>query len=211
MKYFFLLLATFLFLACSKEEGYGRFNLKDGQEVELFVDHKYGAVGDVPLLLPQNEAPELPLSSFTSRKPGYNYRIKARMSAYKGPTMMDGGPGHSLIFTGIISEERYLGDESFRLSLVRSVIPGPNLVILRKEGEKFIHWLETGDEIELTDNDPMVGSKLEEIWQFNKGNLLYDNNHAPLPSKWRSIIATVTHDQENFGRAYLVSDLKFVE
>lgn len=77
-------------LRCSKEDTYGPWELKDGQEVELLVSHRYGAIGDIPLLLPQNASPQLALSAFDEREPSYNYRVKAKMVAYKGPTKMDG-------------------------------------------------------------------------------------------------------------------------
>ncbi|RKO69871.1 hypothetical protein D7322_20140 [Sphingobacterium puteale] len=49
MKHILLLVTVFIFSACSKEKGYGRFNLKEGQEVELLVSHRYGSIHDQPI------------------------------------------------------------------------------------------------------------------------------------------------------------------
>ncbi|PRD48813.1 hypothetical protein [Sphingobacterium haloxyli] len=211
MKHIYLLFTVFIFSACSKEEGYGPFNLKEGQEVELLVSHRYGAIGDIPLLLPQNESPQLALSGFDDREAGYTYRVKAKMVAYKGPQMMDGGPGHALQFMETISKEKYEGNETFELSLVRSIVPGPDVIWLQKDEGKYMYILNMGVQIQLTYTDEQVGEKLEEIWQHNKeirqgyAEGIYNN------IKWTSITATVTHDPEKFGKAYLVSHIKLDE
>lgn len=143
MKYMYVFVFLIIFSACSKEEGYGRFNLKDGQEVELSVGHRYGAIGDEPLLLPQNESPHLPLSAFDMREAGYQYKVKARLVAYHGPPIMDGGSGHSLQFLEVISKKKYEGNETFDLSLVRSIVPGPEFIALRKDGDKYIYFIDS--------------------------------------------------------------------
>ncbi|MNR62609.1 hypothetical protein D3C85_1846820 [compost metagenome] len=61
--------------------------------MELSVGHRYGAIGDEPLLLPQNESPHLPLSAFDMREAGYQYKVKARLVAYHGPPIMMVGLG----------------------------------------------------------------------------------------------------------------------
>ena len=119
MKYIYLLFSLFVFSACSKEEGYGSFNLKDGQEVELLISHRYGAVGDIPLLLPKNESPQLPISGFDEREPGYTYRVKAKMVAYKGHQMMDGGPMSLLNYP--LSDRSYLDRTLYAFSKMTSI------------------------------------------------------------------------------------------
>lgn len=211
MKYMCLLFTLFFLSACSKEDKYGPFKLKDGQEVELSVSHRYGAVGDIPLLLPHNESPQLPLVGFDNREAGYTYRVKAKMVAYKGPQMMDGGPEHSLHFIKTVSREKYEGNELFELSLVRSIVPGPDLIWLQKEEDSYLYLLGTGAKIQLTYRDDGVGEKLEEIWQHSKAirqdyaDGVYDR------IKWSSIRMTVTHDPESFGKAYLVSHIELRE
>jgi len=211
MKYLYLFFAFFMLTSCSKEEGYGPFHLKDGQEVELLVDHRYGSVDDTPLLLPQNESPQLPLSGFEEREAGYTYRVKAKMVAYKGAQVMDGGPMSHLKFIEVISKEKHEGNEPFDLSLVWSVIPGPNRVWLMKEEGKYMYILRDGSRMQLTYADEKVGGKLEEIWEFNKEIFRYDSSPSEKGSKWQSIRATVTHDPDNFGKAYLVSHIELTE
>ncbi|WP_104382825.1 hypothetical protein [Sphingobacterium sp. HMA12] len=206
MKHILLLLTVFIFSACSKEKGYGRFNLKEGQEVELLVSHRYGSINDQPLLLPQNESPELPLSGFEDREPGYNYKVKAKMVPYKGPELMDGGPSDVLQFIKIISKEKYTDNEIFEISLIRGIIPSPDVVILRKEGNKY--FINIGTTIHLSYSDEIVGEKLEEIWQAIKQNV--NTGNRPV-SKWKSIRATVSHDSKNFGKTYLVSKIELAE
>lgn len=206
MKHILLLLTVFIFSACSKEKGYGRFNLKEGQEVELLVSHRYGSIHDQPLLLPQNESPELPLSGFEDREPGYNYKVKAKMVPYKGPELMDGGPSDVLQFIKIISKEKYTDNETFEISLIRGIIPSPDVVILQKEGNKY--FINIGTTIHLSYSDEIVGEKLEEIWQAIKQNV--NTGNRPV-SKWKSIRATVSHDPKNFGKTYLVSKIELAE
>jgi len=208
MKYIYLLVTLFIFSACSKEKGYGRFNLRDGQEVELLVSHRYGAINDDPLLLPQKESAELPLSDFIDREPGYNYKIKAKMVAYNGPELMDGGPSDGLQFIKIINKEKYTGKDPFKISLIGSFVPAPPQIILRKEEDKYL--INIGTKIQFTYTDQKIGDRLEEIWQYNHKRLT-DYSLVSLPLKWKSIQATVTHDPKNFGKAYLVSDIKLVE
>lgn len=210
MKYIYLLLTLCMFSACSKEEGYGPYKLKDGQEVELLISHRYDAMGDLPLLAAQKAYPGLSLAGFDSREPGFNYLVKAKMVVYSGPVMMDGGPSDHLNFVKVISKEKYAGNESFELSLVRSIVPGPNFVTLYKEGDLYFYITAFGSKIQLSYTDVQVGEQLAEIWEFNKNNFSY-NNAPSIPSKWKSIVATVTHDPENFGKAYLVSQLKLTK
>lgn len=211
MKYLYLLLTVCIVSACSKEEGYGPFNLKEGQKVELLVGHRYGAVGDTPLLLPQNESPELPLSGFNDREAGYTYRLKATMVAYKGPQMMDGGSMHHLKFIEVISKEKHEGEESFELSLVRTIVPGPAFISLQKEDDSYLYLLDTGAKIQLHYTDEQVGEQLAEIWEYKQENVNDDSSPTEVKSKWKSIRVTVTHDRENFGKAYLVSHIEFKE
>lgn len=210
MKYIYLLLTALILTSCSKEDTYGPFKLKDGQEVELLVSHRYGAIGDTPLLLPQNASPQLPLSPFDEREPGYSYRVKARIAAYKGPQIMDDGPTNALQFIKVISKERYEGNETFELALIQqlSVMDWWKIMLHKKDGQ--YHFIPVG--VTLTYANEQVQQQLEEIWQHNKELIEnYQADGTPPEAKWSSITATVSHDPDHFGKAYLVSHIEFKE
>lgn len=85
MKHLCLLFAVLFFATCSKDERYSPWNLKNGQEVEVQVSHRYGAMDDQLMLLPQGQPAQMSLYSFADREPGYNYQVKARMVVPKVP------------------------------------------------------------------------------------------------------------------------------
>lgn len=207
MRQVYLFFAVLILTACSKEETYGPFNLKDGQEVELFVSHRYGAVGDGPLIMPQNASPQFSLSAFDEREPGYDYHVKAKMVAYNGPRMQDGGPMSHLKFIEVIRKEKYEGNETFELELIQSYIPGGPIIVLLKEEDKYFFI----SNIQLTYNDTEIESQLEKIWENWEELRQKAKNRIPAEPKWKSIRATVTHDPDNFGRAYRVHSLKLIE
>src|SRR5690606_25813806 len=99
----------------------------------------------------------------------------------------------------------------FELSLVRSIVPGPDMILLLKEADRYLYILETETQLQLTFHDKHVEEKLEKILQHKKEKQqgytegIYNN------IKWKSIRATVTHVHENFGKAYLVSHIEFAE
>lgn len=210
-KIYAILAAALVFSSCSKEKGYGPFNLKDGQEVELQINHAYGAIGDTPLLLPENESPELPLTGFDERQAGYSYTIRAKMVEYDGPVMMDGFQGSHLEFKKVVSKEKYQGDESFEISLVRSVVPGPDMIWLDKQEGSYYHILSTGAKIQLNYSDSQIAEKLEEIWNERIAHLHADSPEQAKPLKWKRIILTAKHDRQNFGQAYLVTSIELSE
>lgn len=68
------------------------------------------------------------------------------------------------------------------------------------------------EKIALTYASQSVHDKLEEI--ASHVDYLRENWQKPgiqSEMKWTAIKATVTHDPENFGKAYLVSDIEFTE
>jgi hypothetical protein len=208
MKCFYLLLAVLILAACSKEKVYGPLKLKNGQEVEVLVSHRYGSIDDQILVLPQNASPQMPLSGFTDREPGYNYRVKAKMVAAQGPPMQDGGPADNLQFISVISKEKYDGNTPFKLALIQSYVPGGPVIMLRKQDGQY-HFIP--EKITLTYADDEVRKQLEEIWQYNEALQEDYLNGGTLVMKWRTITATATHDPEKFGKAYLVSHIEFTE
>ena len=208
MRYLYLILTVLIFNACSKEDGYGPFDIKEGQEVELLISDRLGAIGDVPLLLPQNENPGLPVSGFDDREAGYIYKVKAKMQAYHGPIMMDGGSGHSLVYLKTLSKEKQSGDQPFEISLIQSIVPGPDIIWLQREEDQYQYRLSSGETIQLTYHDPKVGEQLAEIWEYIQQ---LSTDDYPSTLKWKAIRLTVTHDPENFGIAYLVSHIALTE
>jgi len=203
MKYLSLLFFVLFLSSCSKEEVYGPFKLKNEQEVELLVDHRYAAVGETLLILPQNKPAELSLHGFSERKPGYVYRVKARFHIEENPLQDASDRWFNL--TQVISEEKYQGNEPFEIMLIKSYIPGGPVITLQKTDGKYYY---IQDKLELTYANQEVKEQLEEIWK----NVLEirDNWQKKQESypKWKSIKATVTHDPNNFGKAYLVQRIE---
>jgi hypothetical protein len=204
MKYLSLFLVLFL-SACSKEELYGPFKLKNGQEVELLVDHRYAAVNDDLLILPQNKPAELSLHGFQQRKPGYIYHVKARLNVDPNPPQ--DGSDRWFNLTQVISEEKYQGNEPFDITLIKSIIPGGPVITLLKKDDQFLY---IQDKLELTYANQEVKDQLEEIWQnvFEIRENWIKNHQQSYPI-WKSIKATVTHDPSKFGQAYLVQHIEF--
>lgn len=205
MRHLYLFFAMLILTACSKEDTFGPWNLKNGQEVEVSVGHQYGAVNDDVLLLPQNKPAEMSLYYFTDREPGFTYRVRAKMVAEKVPPQ--DGPAYYLEYIETLGKERYNGNESFELELIQSYIPaGPMIVLFKKDGKYFLD-----SKIQLTYNNDEVEDQLEEIWE-NREEIRQNaiDKVASLP-RWKSIRATVSHDPANFGREYLIHSLKFLE
>jgi hypothetical protein len=206
MKYFFVLFFVLFLTACSKDELYTPFKLKNGQEVELLVDHRYAAENTSLLILPQNKPIDMSLHGFNDRKPGYIYRIKAKLNVEANPPQ--DVSDRWLNFTEIISEEKYRGNESFEILLIKAIVPSGPMIILRKTANKY-HFIE--NKLELTYVNQTVKDQLEEIWQNSleiRDN--WENNKLQSNPKWKAIKATVTHDPNNFGNAYLVQSIEFI-
>ncbi|WP_316834332.1 hypothetical protein [Pedobacter nutrimenti] len=204
MKYFSLLCLVLFLSACSKEKLYGPLKLKNGQEVELLVDHRYAAENESLLILPQNEPAGISLHGFTDRKPGYIYRVKARLNVDPNPPQDASDRWFNL--TKIISKEKYQGNEQFDITLIKSIIPSGPVITMGKIDGKYYY---INDKLELTYSNDAVKAQLEEIWQ--NGLKIQDDRKNNIQSypKWKSIKATVTHDPNNFGKAYLVQRIEF--
>ncbi len=188
--------------ACKKESVYGPLQLRNGQEVELLVDHRYAADQDRLLKLPEQANAGASLLGFTNREPGYTYRVKARFNHNDNPPA--DGASETYEFINIISREKYQGNESFTVPLVVSYVPGGPFIRLGKEGNDY--YIESG-KLQLTYTDPTIAAQLEEIWQYNLS--LRANPASAARLKWTAIKATVTHDPQKFGKAYLVQQLEF--
>lgn len=205
MKNIFLFIAGLLLISCSKEKTHGPWNLKDGQEVEVLVSHRYGATDDNLTLTSQNKTAEGSIHNFTNREAGYNYRIKARMAAPAEPPQ--DGPSYWLEFVKVLSKEKYAGNDPFVIELVQGSMAGP-YILLRKENNQYQFIV---GNITLNPATPAVATKLAEIWEYWEQAINPAGDVAPRPEvKWKSIKARVTHDPSAFGKAYLVSDIDLV-
>jgi hypothetical protein len=196
MKHVYLLLAIILLSACAKEDLIGPAKLKNGQEVEVLVSDQYGAVDDPLLLLPSNKPAEMSLAGFSEREPGYTYRVKAKV--VKPAETLQDAPSYWLEFVKVITKEK--------VALIQTIVPGGPFIRVRKEGDRY----QLDDKVLLTSATNQVKDQLEEIWTFN--NQLFEswqNTNTVPPMKWKAIKATVTHDPQNFGKAYLVSKIEF--
>jgi hypothetical protein len=206
MKYIYLLMAVTFLSACSKEELIGPSKLKNGEEVEILVSDRYGTVDDPVRLLPSNKPAEMSLAGFMEREPGYNYRVKARVVKPAEPPQ--DSPAYWLEFIKVVGKEKSNITAPFALALIQSFVPGGPIIRLRKEADKYYF----DDKLTLSYANEEVRQQLEEIWTFNKSIYeSWENTKTVPPMKWKAIIATVTHDPQLFGKAYLISKIEFTE
>lgn len=204
MKQLSLLLLVLFLTACSKEETYGPSKFKNGQEVQLLVDHRFFAVDETLIQLPNKNPAEFSLFGFNQRKPGYSYLVKARFHLEKTP--LQDAPDRWFDFIKVISEQKYSGQESFNINLIQSfVLEGPR-IYLKKEEEKF-YYLK--GQLQLNYASQALKDQLEEIWkhaqEIRESEIKQQKMMIP---KWKSILVTVIHDPSNFGNAYLVQSIK---
>lgn len=202
MRNLLLLFCVVCLFSCSKEK-FGPLNLTDGQIVELLVSDKFNSESDYLLKLPSKERAGAGLSNFTARKPGYIYKIKAKF--VKEDEGLQDAPAYYFRFQSIISEEKYLGTESFIIPLIENPGFGSPTTRVEKIGDKYIY---TSINVELTFANEDVKNKLEEIWQdAKKIKNAFPSNRLP---KWRAIRATAKHDPAKFGSAYLIEKIEFL-
>jgi hypothetical protein len=202
MKKLMFGLALCLFVACKKENVYGPLKLHDGQEVELLIDHRYLADQDVLLKLPEQIDAGSSLTGFAEREPGYTYRVKARFSHDDNPPA--DGASNAYEFISVISRNKYPGTDPFTVPLIVSYVPGGPFIRIHKTGNDYFL---TTDKIQLTYTDPAIATQLEEIWQHSQ--YIRANWQTVTRPKWTAIKATVVHDPQRFGKAYLVQRLEF--
>jgi hypothetical protein len=202
MKNLLLLFIVSAFVSCKKSERYGPLNLKNGQEVELLVSHRYDAGNDQLLKLPDNVDAGASLSGFDQREPGYSYHVKATFKYDQNPPQ--DASSYYFVFEKIISQEQYKGTESFPVQLITSYIPGGPVIRLSKTGNDY--YLIPG-KLQLTYANSTVQNELEEIW-LNAQEIRTNWQNGQRP-KWKAIKATVVHDPQRFGKAYLVQQIRF--
>lgn len=88
---------------------------------------------------------EISLRGFDNRKPGYTYRVKARLNVNPNPPQ--DGPDRWFNLTSVISEDKYQGNEPFDILLIQSPVPGGPMIILGKINCKYEY---IQDKLELT-------------------------------------------------------------
>jgi hypothetical protein len=202
MKHLLLLFIAFSLISCAKEELHGPNQLKNGQVVELLVDHKYGSTEDILLQLPNKVAAGASLMGFEERQPGYSYRIKARFVFTEDPPQ--DGSAHWFELMDILEKDQYTGNDAFHIQLIQSYVPGGPTLLLSKKGNEYFFQSE---KIQLTPANETVKGQLEEIWQ--NALAIRDNPTQPPTLKWKSIKANVVHDKQLIGKAYSIQNIHF--
>lgn len=135
-------------------------------------------------------------------------KVKAKVHLDRSDPPIQDGASHWLNFMEIISKEKYEGNEPFEIGIIQSYVPGGPVIRLVKEGESYFF----SPNIQLTFHDEAIGDQLEEIWEHNQEiRDAYTTDGDYKEPKWKSIRATVTHDPDNFGKAYLVSHIELTE
>lgn len=203
MKHLLLLFTAFTLLSCSKDELHGPNQLKNGQVVELLVNHNYGSTEDILLQLPNKVAAGAYLSGFEERQPGYSYRVKARFVFTENPP--EDGSSYWFEFMDILNKDKYTGNDDFQIELIRSYVVGGPIIQLNKKGNDYFFQTE---KLQLTPANETVKGQLEEIWQHAQAIREKQPGQDPTP-KWKSIKANVVHDKQFFGKAYSVQNIHF--
>ncbi len=170
------------------------------------MDHRYASENEPLLILPQNEPIWGSIHGFDQRKPGYIYHVRAKFNVLANPPQ--DGADRWFNFTQVISEEKYQGNETFTITLIKSIVPGGPVITLQKTDDKY-YFIQ--DKLQLTYGNDLVRDQMEEIWQ----NALqirdsWEKDRQQVQPKWRFIRAIVTHDPGNFGKAYLVQRIEFL-
>ena len=204
MKNLLVLLIALTLLSCKKEPLYGPLNLKNGQEVELLINANYGAENDILLKMPEKVSAGAPLSNFEEREPGYIYRVKAKFRNDDNPPA--DGPSQEFEFVKVLSKEQYKGNEPFKIQIITSYVPGGPVIRLGRQGNDYFF---IPGKLQFTFADNIIKSQLEEIMQ--NADAIRANWPKATQPKWKSITATVIHDPNKFGKAYLVQKLDFVQ
>jgi len=196
MKHFYsLFFIAFLLMACSKD----KFDLSDpknGQEVELFLDH-YTTGGDSRVFLntDKKEAAYTYVDKFTEREMGYTYIIKAVVVKPKEP-LMD-GPSYWFEYKKTIHQDKYQGRDTFALPLFASAGPF-SFFCLRKEAEQYYY-----NGAPLTVFDSQVKADFDKA--IEQGPPLLNT-----ASTARSTMTLrVQHDPNNYTKGYLVYKVTF--
>ncbi len=190
MKHFYLLLSfTLLFVACSKDE-FDPSKPKNGQEVELYVDH-YISGGNQRLFL-KDDRDELLytyVDNFEEREIGYTYLIKAKVVAPDQPPM--DGPSYWFERIETIRKDKYQGQDTFALPLFGSAGPF-TFFCLRKDTGNFSYY----SNYPLTAVNDLVQADLEKA--LVKGPEMLNSGG------FKVLNIFVKHDPANYTKGYIV-------
>ena len=197
-----LLLGAVSLLSCKKDNADNPSGFKDGEEVELLVDHRFASENDVLLTLPKSTPTYLWLDGFQDREPGYNYRVKARF--YREKEVIMDAPSYYFKFVKVISKTQTKETGSFKIQIIQSPIPsGPHIQLFMRDGN---YYFKNGS-VQVTAADDIVRNQLKEIYEHAEA--IRANGPPTIKLKWTTIEATVIHDPLKFGKAYQVQSFKF--
>jgi len=191
MKHFYLLLfAAFSFAACSKDE-FNPSKPKDGQEVEIFLDH-YTTAGDERIFQNVNRDQSLYtyLKNFDEREIGYTYVIKAKV-VVTPPSWQD-YPSYTLDYIKTLAKEKYQGTDTFVLPLFGWLSEGSNAFFLRQEAGKYTYL-----NYQLTPADATVQADLDKALEIGPPM-------TTTAGPWMSLKLNVKHDPANYSKGYIV-------
>ena len=190
MKHFYLLFSiALLFMACSKDD-FDPTKPKNGQVVELFVDHyRTGSDFRVSLNKDRNEKLYTHVDHFDGRELGYTYVIQAKVVV--APRDLMDAPSYWFDYIKTVRKDKYQGQDTIALPLFEFIAP-TEAFLLRKGGDKYYY-----SGYPLSPVDDAVKTKLEEA--LLKGQELLT---AAGPVKQMTIY--VKHDEGNYGKGYMV-------
>lgn len=187
MRYLPLLFILLLSFGCKKDSE----NPKNGQIVELFVDHYEETNSQRISLLPKKELITTYLEGFADRELGYTYSVRAKAYYPKEPPQ--DGPSNWYVFEKVLSKQIYDNTASFVISLKYSGLFGSNIAFAVRS-----QIFEYGNYTLRPENDA-VKKQLEDVLLL-RSKLQSDYQYAATVT----ISATVTHDPNNRSKGYLV-------
>jgi hypothetical protein len=193
------------FAGCSKDD-FNPSRPKNGQKADLFVDHYRDVRNQMIFLLPQKNPSTLSLGGFQERELGYTYKVKAKVYVSPQP-VMDDGANSWFEFVEVISKERYSGSDVFEIGLVYGMGfggSGGNLAV-KKEGDRYTY----GAGGELRPINAAVKEQLDEYLAKEKAISNSQNyiEYQQYLSKL-ALKAIVSHDPENYGKGYVLHEIK---
>jgi len=191
MKHVYLFLSfTLLLAACSKDDEFDRLNPKNGQVVELFVDH-YISGSDQRIFLNADRKETLGtyVDKFPARELGYTYVIKAKV-VVPSAEIMD-VPSYWFDYISSIRKDKYEGQDTLTLPIYGAVGPFP-AVFVRKDADQYLYSMG-----QLTAADNTVKANLDSA--IAKAGVLLAQQPPAKPGA-----LYVKHDPNNYGKGYIV-------
>lgn len=196
MKHLYLFIsAALLLIACSRDDDkFDPSKPKNGQVVELFIDHYTTGWG--PRIFLNTNREELlnsDIHNLPERQLGYSYVIRAKVLAPSNPPM--DGYAYTFDYITTIRKDKYEGQDTLALPMFYSAIYSIP-VLLRKEAGQYYYA-----DYPVRAADAAAGTALDSAIR-----------RAPqllLQSGPRSITLYAKHDPENFGNGYVVYRVAF--